>query len=141
MSRLGNPLFNEVLVPIERKDEWNGTAPDRDKDFRQYVDRPELAKLLPVLYPGVFPNLAALDKDRADLVAILLTGLPKDVVPGFQNYTGPVLADQLRLNLAIPPSGDAEHQRHPRRRPRRVPERPARVRRRRDDRARGRRRR
>ena len=140
VSRLGNPLFNEVLVPIERKDEWNGTAPDRDKDFRQYVDRPELAKLLPVLYPGVFPNLAALNKDRADLVAILLTGLPKDVVPGFQNYTGPVLADQLRLNLAIPPTATPEHQRHPRRRPRRVPERPARDRRRRDDRAAGRRR-
>ena len=23
VSRLGNPLFNEVLVPMARKDEWN----------------------------------------------------------------------------------------------------------------------
>ena len=58
VSRLGNPLFNEVIVPMGRKDDWNATSPDRDKDFAQYVARPELAKLLPVLYPGVFPNLA-----------------------------------------------------------------------------------
>jgi hypothetical protein len=27
-------------------------------------------------------------------------------VPGFQNYTGSRYADQLRLNMAIPPAGD-----------------------------------
>ena len=104
VSRLGNPLFNEVLVPLPRKDEWNGKPPSQDHEFLQYVNQPELAKLLPVLYPGVFPNLAALTKDRADLVAILLTGIPTGVVPGFQNYTGPTYADHLRLNLAIKPS-------------------------------------
>jgi Domain of unknown function (DUF4331) len=57
-----------------------------------------------VLYPGVFPNLAGIVLPRADLVAILLTGLPPGIVPGFQNYTGKVLADQLRLNVAIPPT-------------------------------------
>ncbi|MEA2355718.1 MAG: hypothetical protein QOD61_1847, partial [Solirubrobacteraceae bacterium] len=41
---------------------------------------------------------------RADLVAILLTGLPPGIIPGFQNYTGKVLADLLRLNVAIPPA-------------------------------------
>ena len=62
VSRLGNPLFNEVIVPMGRKDEWNATDPEDDKDFLPYVQRPELASLLPVLYPGVFPNLAALGK-------------------------------------------------------------------------------
>jgi Domain of unknown function (DUF4331) len=104
VSRLGNPLFNEVIVPIGRKDEWNAREPYRDADFAQYVKKPELAALLPVLYPGVFPNLAALKADRLDLVAILLTGLKPGPVPGFQNFTGPVLADQLRLNTAIPPA-------------------------------------
>ena len=65
---------------------------------------PELARLLPVLYPGVFPHLAAYTKPRADLAAILLTGIPAGVVPGFQNFTGTAQADLLRLNLAIPPS-------------------------------------
>jgi hypothetical protein len=104
VSRLGNPLFNEVIVPMSRKDEWNATSPEDDSRFAKFVARPELAGLLPVLYPGVFPNLAALNKDRADLLAILLTGIPSGLIPGFQNFTGTTQADELRLNVAIPPS-------------------------------------
>lgn len=104
VSRLANPLVNEVLIPMGRKDEWNAAPPSADGDFARYVARPEVARLLPVLYPGAFPNLAALDEDRDDLVAILLTGLPEGVVPGFQNYTGPKPADLLRLNVAVPPA-------------------------------------
>jgi len=104
VSRLANPLFNEVIVPLGKKDQWNATPPSADGAFAQYVKQPELARLLPVLYPGVFPNLAQLTADRADLVAILLTGIPLGVVPGFQNFTGNTPADMLRLNLAIPPA-------------------------------------
>ena len=57
-----------------------------------------------MLYPGAFPNLAAYSKNRADLHAILLTGIPGGIVPGFQNFTGPKPADMLRLNVAIPPT-------------------------------------
>ena len=103
-SRLGMPLFNEVIVPMSRKDFWNSVGPDQDFRFAKYVARPELARLLPVLYPGVFPNLAAYNKERADLLAILLTGIPAGIVPGFQNFTGTTQADEQRLNVAIPPS-------------------------------------
>jgi len=104
VSRLGNPLFNEVIVPMAQKDRWNSRGPDRDSSFARYVAQPELAKLLPVLYPGVFPNLANLTADRADLLAILLTGIPAGIIDGFQNFTGNTQADLLRLNVAIPPS-------------------------------------
>jgi Domain of unknown function (DUF4331) len=107
VSRLGNPLFNEVLVPISKKDLWNSLPPSDDKQFAGDVTQPELAGLLPVLYPGVFPNLAALvksGKPRADLEAILLTGIPSGIIPGFTNFTGSVLADMLRLNTSIPPT-------------------------------------
>jgi Domain of unknown function (DUF4331) len=107
VSRLGNPLFNEVLVPMERKDFWNRQPPADDAQFADGVAHPELAKLLPALYPGVFPNLAALNvsgKPRADLLAILLTGIPAGIIPGFQNFTGSTQADYLRLNVAIPPT-------------------------------------
>jgi hypothetical protein len=107
VSRLANPLFNEVLIPLGSKDEWNTLPPSGDKQFAERVTDPELASLLPALYPGVFPNLAKLvasNTPRADLEAILLTGIPSGIVPGFQNYTGPVLADLVRLNTAIPPS-------------------------------------
>jgi hypothetical protein len=107
VSRLANPLFNEVLIPLAHKDEWNALSPSDDKQFAGYVTQPELASLLPALYPGVFPNLAKLVQAgtaRADLEAILLTGIPSGIVPGFQNHTGSVLADMVRLNTAIPPS-------------------------------------
>ena len=106
VSRLGNPLFNEVIVPMGQKDRWNTREPNRDERFKKFVNRPELGKLLPVLYPGVFPNLDAYKKPRADLNAILLTGIPAGVVPGFTNFTGPVIADMLRLNMAVPPAED-----------------------------------
>jgi hypothetical protein len=104
VSRLGNPLFNEVITPMAYKDAWNYASPTFDRNFAKYVLKPELAGLLPVLYPGVFPNLAAYTKPRADLAAILLTGIPAGIVPGFQNFTGTVQADMLRLNVAIKPS-------------------------------------
>jgi hypothetical protein len=104
VSRLGNPLFNEVIVPMGKKDGWNASAPDGDSEYLKFVQHPELAGLLPVLYPKVFPNLAGLKAARADLVAILLTGIPSGIVDGFQNFTGSTQADQLRLNMAIPPA-------------------------------------
>jgi hypothetical protein len=107
VSRLGNPLVNEVVVPMAKKDYWNAQPPAGDKQFAPAVANPELAQLLPVLYPGVFPNLDAYNKatpNRADLVAIFLTGLPSGVVSGFQNSMGKTEADMLRLNMAIPPT-------------------------------------
>jgi Domain of unknown function (DUF4331) len=113
VSRLGNPLFNEVIVPLGKKDYWNTQLPAHDKQFAQYVAHPELASLFPVVYPSInggpapFANLAAFiktGKPRADLEAILLTGIPSGLVTGFTNYTGPVQADMLRLNTSIPPT-------------------------------------
>ncbi|TMC15800.1 MAG: DUF4331 domain-containing protein [Chloroflexi bacterium] len=104
VSRLGNPLFNEVIVPLGAKDRWNKLPPSKDGEFAKFVHHPEVAALLPVLYPNVFPNLAALKAARADLAAILLTGIPDGLISGFQNFTGKTLADMLRLNMAIPPT-------------------------------------
>ena len=58
VSRLGNPLVNEVINPLGKKDLWNSLPPADDKQFAGYVTAPGLAALLPGLYPGVFPNLA-----------------------------------------------------------------------------------
>jgi hypothetical protein len=104
VSRLGMPLINEVVIPIGKKDFWNSTEPQKDAQFVADYAHPMLAGLLPVLYPGVFPNLAGYSKARVDLEAILLTGIPSGIVTGFQNNTGSTPADLLRLNMAIPPS-------------------------------------
>jgi hypothetical protein len=110
VSRLGNPLINEVVIPLGQKDYWNGQYPAQDKQFLSHYKVPELSKLLPSLYPGVFPNLkaaVAANTERVDLEAILLTGIPAGVikaVPSYTTFTGKVPADQLRLNVAIPPA-------------------------------------
>ena len=93
VSRLGNPLINEVIIPMGRKDEWNSKSPSQDGDFVEYYQHPELAGLLPFLYPGAFPNLAGLNAPRVDLVTVLLTGINS------VNFTGNNPADLLRLNV------------------------------------------
>ena len=104
VSRLGNPLVNEVLIGMGDKDKWNATEPRGDKAFDSYITNPVLATLLPSLYPGAFPNLAAYKKPRADLQAILHTGIPAGVVaPNFSTFTSATPQDMVRLNLAIKP--------------------------------------
>jgi Domain of unknown function (DUF4331) len=108
VSRLGNPLVNEVLIPMGSKDLWNTLPPDQDKRFLSYVTHPGLAALLNVLYPGKFPHLAAAvsaGTPRADLEAILLTGIPAGIINNtFTTFTGSVIADMLRLNTSIAPT-------------------------------------
>jgi hypothetical protein len=95
VSRLGEPLINEAVIPIGRKDFWNRVDPVDDSQFEAFYLNPEVSRLEGALYSA----LAPIDQTgRTDLVAILLTG-----VPGL-NFTGPVKADLLRLNTSIPPS-------------------------------------
>ena len=105
VSRLGNPLFNEVIIPMGEKDRWNALRPWEDAQFLAHVQHPELASLLPVLYPGVFPNLAGLTaaagrpgRDPVDRAA------HRAWCRGSRTTPGKTYADQLRLNVAIPPS-------------------------------------
>ncbi len=113
VSRLGNPLVNELLIGIGDKDRWNAQDPTADGGpFLNYFAEPLLPQLLPSLYPNVFPNLAKYNggspNSRPDIEAVFLTGIPAGVIspaPTFTNYNGTgVKADMLRLNTAIGPS-------------------------------------
>jgi Domain of unknown function (DUF4331) len=95
VSRLGNPLINEVVIPTNKKDYWNSTSPAQDKQFEQYYTNPILAAVLQKLYPQFGPFQQT---GRKDLVEVLLTGIPK------LNETGSTPADELRLNLSIAPT-------------------------------------
>jgi hypothetical protein len=95
ISRLGNPLVNEVLIPLGQKDYWNRQDPANDSQFASRYLSPELAGLINVLYPAL-PD--APTTGRQDLVAVLLTGIPN------LNFTGQTKADELRLNTSIQPA-------------------------------------
>jgi hypothetical protein len=91
VNRLGNPLVNEVIIPTGLKDQWNTLQPWQESRFRQYYESPILAAVINKLYKLDVPQ-----KNRDDLVAVLLTGVPK------LNLTSPQLAELLRLNLNVP---------------------------------------
>jgi uncharacterized protein DUF4331 len=98
VSRLGEPLINEVVIPLGQKDYWNRSEPENDAQFESLYLGPEVTRLENFLYPAL-DN--ANETGRGDLVAILLTG-----VTGL-NSTGKRKADLLRLNTAIAPTAGA----------------------------------
>ena len=106
VSGLGNPLVNEVIIPKEKKDYWNGQNPSGDAQFARYYRAPELTAVANALYSALDDPAMT---DRNDLVAILLTGLDipsSAVVPGGLHYTrtGSTPADMLRVNTGIKPN-------------------------------------
>jgi Domain of unknown function (DUF4331) len=100
VSRLGNPLINEVVIPLGEKDYWNAQEPHDDEQFLERYRSPELAGLINALYPPLGNNVPTANRD--DLVAVLLTGVKTPDVN--LNFTGDVKADMLRLNTAIAPT-------------------------------------
>ena len=108
VSRLGNPLVNEAVIPISLKDTFNTLRPAMDAPTLSglavqpfategaipLVTDPILADLIEVVYPGVETPP---DGSRADLVSIFLTGIeglnqPQSVTP----------SEMLRLNTSTP---------------------------------------
>src|SRR5215475_1535256 len=114
VSRLGNPLVNEVVVPGGLKDAFNALPPVKDASIAPIVARvkdPEVPKLIQGIY-----GIQAPATPRNDLAEIFLTGITTKA-------GGPIKADlnsqlnnadvtpsefrpseMLRLNLSIKPT-------------------------------------
>lgn len=100
ISRLGNPLVNEVVIPLRLKDAFNSLSPVNDAVAAPFVLDPELARLMAAVYGITVPPAP-----RNDLVSIFATGIPVNPITG-PNYTTFLSDGQpheyLRLNVAIP---------------------------------------
>lgn len=130
VSRLGNPLVNEAVVPANLKDFFNRSTPDTDGKFLPKVQDPEVPILVESIYeipnPNQLENEAA--TKRNDLVAAFLTGFSKDVFAG-NTFGGlgkgvldadlnsldlnevspdPAPAEYLRLNVNVPPKSPGD---------------------------------
>ncbi|GAA3686536.1 DUF4331 domain-containing protein [Nonomuraea antimicrobica] len=113
VSRLCNPLVNEVVAPAGLKDAFNALDPSMDADVKALVNRvtdPEVARLLQTVY-----GIKAPATPRTDLVEIFLTGLAKRNGPIKADLNSQVLnkdagklrpSEMLRLNMSIPPAKD-----------------------------------
>ena len=119
VSRLGNPLVNEVVIPLRLKDTFNASTPANDAQFAPFVLDPQLARLISAVFginvPGaggsaITPATAfsAPPANRTDLVTIFATGIPAGTVPGAPNFTNFLSDGQpheyQRLNVAVPPT-------------------------------------
>ncbi|MEV4613178.1 DUF4331 domain-containing protein [Kitasatospora sp. NPDC049258] len=112
VSRLGNPLVNEVVLPAGLKDAFNSLPPSEDHNQPAVVDKvlnPEVPQLIQAIY-----GLPAPATPRTDLQEIFLTGIAKATGGPFQvdlnsqllnkdiNPDCFVPAEELRLNMSTP---------------------------------------
>ncbi len=104
VSRLGQPLVNEVVIGLGEKalagvldkDAFNAVEPavPGDAVLIDYVTHPTLPAILEILFGGAGVR-APTNFPRMDLVTVFLTG-----VPGLNQTATP--AEYLRLNTATP---------------------------------------
>jgi|GEM_PF-109454 len=126
VSRLGNPLVNEVVLPLALKDAFNAIPPTFDADLSQadpaLSDEAVQAVINPIL-PGLIEAIygqPAPEGDRNDLVEIFLQGVSVANTGLAATDENPALAadlnslalnadvtdirpsEMLRLNMAVP---------------------------------------
>ena len=89
VSRLGNPLVNEAVVPAQLKDLFNRSTPAQDvaHGFAGKVQDPEVPRLIEKIYDFPNPNASPGGKNRPDLVASFLTGISAKAAAG-TDYSG-----------------------------------------------------
>ena len=97
VSRLGNPLVNEVVIGLPDKDKFNASSPKDDAQFLTYVTNPTLPALLSAVLGA---DIAPTNLPRTDLATTFLTGITGVNKPA----SDPKPSEMLRLNTAVPPT-------------------------------------
>ena len=88
VSRMGNPLVNELIIPIGKKDLWNATEPEDESVFLSFYRDLAVADALEAVSGVPVPP-----KPRNDIVQLLTT------------YNGAgINAELLRLDMTVPPT-------------------------------------
>ncbi|MES2948116.1 MAG: DUF4331 domain-containing protein [Pseudomonadota bacterium] len=106
VSRLGNPLVNELVIGLPDKDKFNASKPQDDTQFLTYVTNPTMPALLGLVLSGSPAALAPTNLPRTDLATVFLTG-----ITGVNKLANPTPSEVLRLNTAITPVQFADQNR------------------------------
>ena len=96
IQRMGNALFNELIIGTGSKDLWSMSEPEDDAQFADFALDPLFARVL----NAAFPVVTVPDAPRTDLLPLVQYIAP--ICPGCPD-PGPI-ADLLRLNTGIPPT-------------------------------------
>ena len=100
VSRLGQPLVNELVIGVPDKNAFNASEPSDDGQFAIYVTNPTLPTILDILFRDAFgadSTIAPTNFPRNDLVTVFLTG-----VPGVNQLASVTPSEMLRLNTNLP---------------------------------------
>ena len=103
VSRLANPLVNELIIGTDTKDRWNATDPKDEAQFLDFYLNSRLATAIDIRFGTSFPTT-----HRADLVNALLKypSQPQTGTCGRRDC-----AELLRLDLAVAPTPPAQQKR------------------------------
>jgi hypothetical protein len=102
VSRMANPLVNELIINTPFKDRWNAAEPEEEASFQAFYRNPVIATALELVYGvGIVPIDGSAAADRTDLMTILLK-YPGQALSG--TNCGRPCAELLRLDLREPPT-------------------------------------
>jgi len=102
VSRMANPLVNELIITTPFKDKWNAAEPADERDFQAFYKAPVIATALKLVYGvDIVPIDGSVATDRTDLMSILLK-YPGQKLQG-TDCSAPC-AELLRLDLRVPPT-------------------------------------
>lgn len=96
VSRMANPLVNELIIDTPSKDVWNTTEPEDEAQFQEFFKNPTVATELNLIF-----NLPVPATPRKDLMQLLLK-YPGQPLAGTD--CGSPCAELLRVDLSVAPT-------------------------------------
>jgi hypothetical protein len=106
IQRMGNALFNELIIGTGDKDKFSMSEPKNDAQFASYALDPLLARVINAAYGGAVPIPTP---PRVDLLPLVVYKAP--ICPGCTSAQAGPIADLLRLNTGVPPTPRASRKR------------------------------
>src|SRR5437899_6402611 len=102
VSRMGNPLVNELIINTPQKDSWNAAEPENEAQFQAFYKNPVIATALNLVYAvPIVPINGSPASNRSDLMNILLK-YPGQALDGSNG--GYPCGDIVRVDTSLPPT-------------------------------------
>jgi hypothetical protein len=102
VSRMANPLVNELIITTPFKDEWNASKPQDEANFQAFYQNPVVATELNLVFGVAIVPIDGSPADaRTDLIGLLLK-YPGQALNG--SNCGRPCAELLRLDLTKAPT-------------------------------------
>jgi len=103
VSRMANPLVNELIINTSSKDLWNAKEPEDEAQFQEFYKTPSFALALNLIFGFDVPATP-----RTDLISVFLK-YPGQALNGVN--CGNPCSELLRLNVRVQPTQPEQQKR------------------------------